>query len=70
MPGFPDKYMPFMEPDPWGAAASNFQRFAFGPAVRYFRKRNVDRKYDVEPDWRKPGNTLTTGYQPRNYARN
>ena len=69
MPGFPDKYMPFMDPDPWGAAASNFQRFAFGPAVRYFRKRNVDRKYDVEPEWRKPGNTLTTGYQPRNYAK-
>ena len=69
MPGFPDKYMPFMDPDPWGNMASNFQRFAFGPAVRFFRKRNVDKKYDVEPEWRKPGNTLTTGYTPRNYAK-
>ena len=27
MPGFPDKYMPFMEPDSWGSAAANFERF-------------------------------------------
>ncbi len=49
--------------------ASNFEKFAFGPSVRYFRYRNIDKKYDVEPEWRKPGNTLTTGYQPRNYAK-
>ena len=40
MPGFPDKYMPFMDPDPWGNAAANFQRFTYGPVFRYFRKRN------------------------------
>jgi hydrogenase small subunit len=68
MPGFPDKYMPFMEPDRWGAAASNFEKFAMGPVVRYFRHRNVKRKFDVEPEWRKPSATLQTGYQPRNYS--
>ena len=40
MPGFPDKFMPFMEPDKWGQAASSFQTLAYGPMVRYFRKRN------------------------------
>ena len=42
MPGFPDKFMPFMEPDPWGNAAANFQRFTYGPLFRHFRKRNLD----------------------------
>ena len=27
MPGLPDKYMPFMDPDSWGLAGANFQRF-------------------------------------------
>jgi hydrogenase small subunit len=68
MPGFPDKYMPFMDPDRWGAAASSFERFVMGPVVRYFRHRNVKNKYDVEPEWRKPSQRLLTGYQPRNYS--
>jgi hydrogenase small subunit len=65
MPGFPDKYMPFMEPDPWGNRASGFASIAYGPMVRYFRKRNIARKYDVEPEWRHNKNELTTGYQKR-----
>ena len=65
MPGFPDKYMPFMDPDPWGNAASNFMKFAYGPLVRTMRKRNVRKKYDVEPEWRKRGPALTTGYAKR-----
>jgi hydrogenase small subunit len=63
MPGFPDKYMPFMDEDKWGAAAANFERFAFGPMVRYFRHRNIRTKYDKEPDWRRRGRSLTTGYR-------
>ena len=31
--------------------------------MRCFRKRNIRNKYDVEPEWRKPGNELTTGYK-------
>ena len=65
MPGFPDKYMPFMEPDPWGNRAANFQRFTYGPIFRYFRKRNLTQIYDREPDWRKPGTKLTSGYERR-----
>jgi len=66
MPGFPDKFMPFMDPDPWGNRAADFQRFTYGPIFHYFRKRNLRLKFDVEPEWRRPGSTLTSGYeQPR-----
>ncbi|MEA2220911.1 MAG: hydrogenase small subunit [Solirubrobacteraceae bacterium] len=54
MPGFPDKFMPFMEPDPWGNAAANFQRFTYGPLFRHFRKRNLLLKFEREPEWRHP----------------
>ena len=47
------------------ARGANFQRFTYGPVFRYFRKRNIEKKYDIEPEWRRPGPTLTTGYQKR-----
>jgi hydrogenase small subunit len=65
MPGFPDKYMPFMEPDKWGKAAANFQRFTYGPVFRYMRKRNLEKKFEIEPEWRHNKPELTTGYQKR-----
>ena len=65
MPGFPDKFMPFMAPDPWGNGAANLQRFTYGPVLRFFRQRNVRIKADQEPDWRAPSTTLETGYVPR-----
>ncbi len=55
MPGFPDKFMPFMDPDPWGNAAANFQRFTYGPLFRHFRRRNLLLKFEREPAWRGPG---------------
>lgn len=63
MPAFPDKYLPFMEPDPWGNAAANFQRFTYGPLFRYFRKRNLIHKFEREPRWRSDGDKLTSGYR-------
>jgi hydrogenase small subunit len=65
MPGFPDKYMPFMDEDKWGAAAAAFERYAFGPFVRYFRHRHIDTAGDKEPEWRKKGRSLDTGYAKR-----
>jgi hydrogenase small subunit len=65
MPGFPDKYMPFMDPDAYGNLASNFSKVAYGPVVRYFRKRNIKNKYDKEPEWRHNKPELTTGYSKR-----
>ncbi len=52
-------------PDPWGNAAANFQRFSYGPVFRYFRSRNLQKRYEREPDWRQPGPELTTGYVRR-----
>ena len=55
MPGFPDKFMPFMDADRWGNTAANFTKFTYGPALKYFRHRNIDNKYDKEPGWRTTG---------------
>ncbi|GAC1489158.1 MAG: hydrogenase small subunit [Solirubrobacteraceae bacterium] len=63
MPSFPDKYMPFMDPDPWGNAAANFQRSTYGPIFRYLRRRNLERRYEREPEWRHPRPELTSGYR-------
>ena len=65
MPGFPDKYMPFMDEDKFGGVAAEIRRFSYGPIVRFMRKRHIKTKFDVEPEWRRRGNTLTTGYEKR-----
>jgi hydrogenase small subunit len=65
MPGFPDKYMPFMDEDKWGGAAANVMKFSYGPIVKLMRKRHIKANYDVEPEWRRRGKTLTTGYVKR-----
>jgi hydrogenase small subunit len=62
MPGFPDKFMPFMDEDSYGAVAATIMKYSYGPIVRTMRRRNVTKKYDVEPEWRRKGNTLTSGY--------
>jgi hydrogenase small subunit len=65
MPGFPDKYMPFMEEDAKGRISANVARFTYGPVLRSLRAQSIKRIYDREPDWRKRGKELTTGYQKR-----
>jgi hydrogenase small subunit len=62
MPSFPDRYMPFMDPDPWGKASANVQRFTYGPIFSYFRERNLERRYEREPDWRHSRPELTSGH--------
>jgi hydrogenase small subunit len=64
MPGFPDRYTPVHKADPWGNAAANVQRFTYGPVFRYFRRLNVEKKFDREPEWRRPGKVLASGYDP------
>ena len=65
MPGFPDKFMPFMEPSRLGRVAAAGARFTYGPVMRSLRKRAVRHHFDVEPEWRRAGDKLTTGYKPR-----
>jgi hydrogenase small subunit len=68
MPGFPDKYMPFMDEDRLGGLAADFERFTIGPVIRWGRNRNIKNTYDKEPGWRRRGRTLGSGYRPRHYA--
>jgi hydrogenase small subunit len=65
MPGFPDRYMPFMAADRLGIATVRATRFTYGPVLKYFRQRSIERKYDLEPEWRKRSPELTTGYEKR-----
>jgi hydrogenase small subunit len=62
MPGFPDKFMPFMD-EPPGSKVSTAASGMYGTVIRTLR--NVTAKtVDKEPKWRKTGRELTTGYRP------
>jgi hydrogenase small subunit len=65
MPGFPDKFMPFMEPSSLGMLAARGARFTYGPVLNRLRQRAIRRRFDVEPEWRRPGDQLRSGYRPR-----
>jgi len=61
MPGFPDKFMPFMD-EPPGARVSSMASGAYGGVIRALRGITAKR-LDKEPGWRKKGD-LATGYKP------
>jgi hydrogenase small subunit len=63
--GFPDRFLPFMEPARLGVLAANGARFTYGPVLKHFRKRAMKRTYEVEPSWRRPSAELQTGYASR-----
>jgi hydrogenase small subunit len=63
--GFPDRFMPFLEPSRLAVLAARGSRFTYGPVLRYLRDRSMQRKYEVEPEWRRPAVELQTGYQSR-----
>jgi hydrogenase small subunit len=65
MPGFPDKFMPFMD-EPPGARVSSTTISVYGKAIRALRHFTND-TVNKEPKWRHPRPELTTGYTPRNY---
>jgi hydrogenase small subunit len=63
MPGFPDKFMPFMDQPP-GGAVSTMITGVYGPTIR--RLRSITNKtVNKEPKWRHNRPELTTGYAPR-----
>ena len=64
-PGFPDRFMPFVDPDRLGMAAARGARFTYGPVLRYFRDRRMRTTYEREPAWRRPATELLTGYERR-----
>lgn len=63
MPGFPDKFMPFMD-EPSGAALSSRVIRQYGGLIRRLRS-ITNHTVDEEPKWRHNGAELTTGYNPR-----
>jgi hydrogenase small subunit len=66
MPGFPDKFMPFMDEPPGGVLSSSMVSM-YGRIVRKLRSfTNIT--VNAEPKWRHRGPQLTTGYHPTTYA--
>jgi hydrogenase small subunit len=62
MPGFPDKFMPFMDQPP-GAAFSSKLVSTYGRVVRALRGL-TNHTMDEEPKWHHNGPELTSGYDP------
>src|ERR1043166_9662696 len=62
MPGFPDKFMPFMD-EPPGAKLSSSAIAGYGKAIRALRG-ITNTTVNKEPKWRHNRPELTTGYQP------
>ena len=63
MPGFPDKFQPFMD-EPPGAKVSTNTISIYGSLIRGLRQ-ITNRTANKEPSWRHTGRSLTTGYTPR-----
>ena len=63
MPGFPDKFMPFMD-EPPGSKVSTAASSLYGSLLRSLRGYTIG-TLNREPKWRKRGRELTTGYQPK-----
>jgi hydrogenase small subunit len=67
MPGFPDKFMPFMD-EPPGARLSTKAVAIYGRTIRSLRA-FTNAMVNKEPDWRHKRPQLTSGYQAKNYIR-
>ncbi len=65
LPGYPAKFMPFMDADPLGLLGSRAAQLTYGPVLRSLRRRAIRIHYAREPAWRAPGGRLTSGYEPR-----
>jgi hydrogenase small subunit len=63
MPGFPDKFMPFMD-EPPGATVSSAASAAYGSLIRKLRG-HTNHLVNEEPKWHHNRPELTSGYRPR-----
>lgn len=66
MPGFPDKFMPFMD-EPMGANLSSTAVAPYGHLIHWMRQITL-RSMNKEPKWRHSRPELTTGYKSEMYA--
>jgi hydrogenase small subunit len=67
MPGFPDKFMPFMDAPP-GSKISGTAVKMYGAPIRKLRQ-ITQNTLNKEPSWRHPRGELTTGYKPKHYGK-
>ena len=67
MPGFPDKFMPFMD-EPPGAKLSTSAVSVYGRTIRALRS-FTNASVDKEPKWRHKQPVLDTGYHPTTYGK-
>ena len=67
MPGFPDKFMPFVD-EPPGGTVSSFLVGMYGRTIRALRGL-TNRSVNKETKWRHRGRELATGYHPTTYGR-
>lgn len=67
MPGFPDKFMPFMD-EPAGARFSTAALTLYGKMIRTLRG-ITNHTVNEETEWRQRGRALTTGYREKTYRR-
>ncbi len=65
MPGFPDKFMPFMD-EPPGAKISSTAMGLYGKGVTALRSL-TNNTLNKEPKWRHARAELTTGYRAKHY---
>jgi hydrogenase small subunit len=63
MPGFPDKFMPFMDEAP-GAVISSLLIKPYGALIRALRG-FTNQGVNKEPKWHHNRGELTSGYDPR-----
>ena len=63
MPGFPDKFQPFMDEPPGGKVSTAFSG-VYGPVISRLRG-ITNHTLNQETKWRHTGPKLTTGYKPR-----
>ena len=63
MPGFPDKFMPFMDEPPGGTLSSAMSN-VYGSMIRQLRSL-TNHTVNKEPKWRHNRAQLTSGYSPR-----
>ncbi len=66
MPGFPDKFMPFMD-EPPGATFSSMMVGSYGKLIRSLRA-ITNKAVNKEPKWRNTEPVLTSGYHPKYYG--
>lgn len=63
MPGFPDRFLPFMDTPTVVKLSLVLPRFTYGPVLNMLRNQALKRN-SKEPPWRRQSDELISGYQP------